>query len=149
MRNAMHPIGACALVLLADCGRNDIDTRASSQAPRHGQQQFGSAMDISTNSQLPANPHNGADNGIGGPVQRDTGSTGTTGAIAANQLSPIHVQVRDRNVTLTGPVRSDDEKATIAKQVEGMGGVRSVQNNLTVGGETREHTPPQALVPKR
>jgi osmotically-inducible protein OsmY len=124
---------------------------------------------------MPSNAFNKADIGLGGPVQREagnyqqqpvpaehsdeelakqikvaltTGSTGTTGTIAANQLTSIDVKVQDGNVTLAGPVTSDAEKTSIGKQVAGFKGVKSVQNNLTVGGSNRDQKPLAPLVPR-
>jgi hypothetical protein len=118
---------------------------------------------------------NTADVGLGGPVMREagnyqrnsraelesdrelakqikvaitTGSMGTTGVIAENQLTKIDVQVRDGVVTLSGPVANELEKRTIEKQVAGMKGIRGVQNNLTVGGRSVEHVPMDPLVPR-
>ena len=122
---------------------------------------FGSATDVvsSDGSQVNTNELNRADSGIGGPVQRQsgnyqsqplpgqasdqelaqkirtaltTGSMGTTGVIAENQLTYIQVQAKDGVVTLSGPVGTEGEKKTIEKQVAGMKGVKSVQNQLTV-----------------
>ena len=128
---------------------------------------FGSATDVvpSDGSGVSTNNLNVADNGIGGPMQRQsgnfqsqslpgqssdqelakqiritltTGSMGTTGAIAEDQLTKIQVQSQNGNVTLTGPVSSENEKSTIEKQVAGMKGVKSVNNQLTVtAGEQR------------
>ena len=73
-----------------------------------------------------------------------TGSMGTTGVIAENQLTKIQVQSQDGNVTLTGPVSSEGEKQTVQKQVAGMKGVKSVQNQLTVvqgGGQNPTESP--------
>ena len=134
---------------------------------------FGSATDVvsSDGNQVNTNNLNVADNGIGGPMQRQsgnyesqpkqgqesdeelakkirialtTGSMGTTGVIAENQLTKIQVQSQDGNVTLTGPVSSEGEKQTVQKQVAGMKGVKSVQNQLTVvqgGGQNPTESP--------
>jgi hypothetical protein len=162
-----------ALVGCSDSGRTG-QTANNSSAPGD-KQEFGSATDISRNGEMPSNRLNSADIGLGGPVQREvgnykqhptdtqhsdgelakqikvaltTGSTGTTGTIAADQLTPIDVQVQNGNVTLSGPVSSDAEKTTIGKQVAGFKGVKSVQNNLSVGQAARDQKPLQPLVPR-
>jgi hypothetical protein len=81
-------------------------------------------------------------------VARTTGSMGTTGTIPANTLTKIDVKVNDGMVTLSGPVSSEGEKQTIQKQVSGFKGVKSVQNNLTVGGRSVEDKPSEPLVPR-
>jgi hypothetical protein len=137
---------------------------------------FGSATDIvpSNGTGVNTNNLNVADNGIGGPMQRQsgnyqsqsmpgqdsdqelakqirialtTGSLGTTGAIAEDQLTKIQVQSMDGNVTLTGPVGSEDEKRTIAKQVSGMKGVKSINNQLSVNS-AQPRNPIQSPVPR-
>jgi hypothetical protein len=156
------------LVACSDYSSGEQTTVAkneSSEAPN-----FGSATDIvpSDGSGVNTNNLNVADNGIGGPMQRQsgnfesqslpgqssdqelakqirialtTGSLGTTGVIAEDQLTKIQVQSQNGAVTLTGPVSSEDEKRTIEKQVSGMKGVKSVNNQLTVGsGERRNAT---------
>lgn len=133
-----------------------VQRNESGEAPN-----YGSATDIvkSDGTEVDTNRMNVADIGIGGPVQREsgnyenqplpgqasdeelakkirtaltTGSMGTTGLIAENQLTKIQVQAKDGNVVLTGPVGSEGEKQAVEKQVAGMKGVKSVQNQLTV-----------------
>ena len=127
---------------------------------------FGSATDVvsSDGSGVSTNQLNSADNGIGGPMQRQsgnyqsqsmpgqgsdqelakqiraaltTGSMGTTGVIAEDQLTKIQVQANNGSIVLTGPVGSEGEKKTIEKQVSGMKGVKSVRNELTVSGDAK------------
>ncbi|MGZ8899008.1 MAG: BON domain-containing protein, partial [Limisphaerales bacterium] len=137
----------------------------------------GSATDIvsSDGTEVSTNNLNDADNGIGGPTQRangnyqspsvpgqssdqelakqikialTTGSMGTTGVIAENQLTKIDVQVQNGTVTLTGAVGSDDEKRTIQKQVSGMKGVQSVNNQLTVQPGATARNPTDSPLPR-
>ena len=168
--------GTCALLVLVGCGDYAGGQQVSASKNESGEApNFGSATDISKNGELPTNQVNPADNGLGGPVQREvgnyqtqpragqtsdeelakqvkvaltTGSTGTTGAIAENQLTKIDVQVQNGQVTLSGPVASEAEKQSIQKQVSGFKGVKSVQNNLTVGGQSVETRPLQPFVPR-
>jgi osmotically-inducible protein OsmY len=162
----------CALALAVGCG--DYSGKQTSTS-RNQSRDFGSATDVSKNGELPIDKANPADNGLGGPVQREvgnyqsqplraeaadaelakkikvaltTGSTGTTGSIAENQLTKIDVQVHDGNVTLSGPVANEAEKKSIGKQVAGFKDVKSVRNNLTVGGRGIESKPLQPLVPR-
>ena len=174
MKNAaLFGVLAAVLVGCHDAGRTD--EASTSKSGRDSKQEFGSATDISRNGEMPTNSMNKADNGLGGPVQREvgnyqnqpakgqnsdqelekqikvaltTGSTGTTGTIAQNQLTPIDVRVRDGNVTLSGPAASESEKQIIGKQVAGFKGVKSVENNLTVGASAREEKPLQPRVPR-
>jgi hypothetical protein len=73
---------------------------------------------------------------------------GTTGVIAENQLTKIQVQVKDGNVTLTGPVGSEDERKTVERQVSGMKGVKTVQNQLTVTAGDGADNPTQSRFPR-
>jgi hypothetical protein len=167
MKNANLWIVLIGLTALAGCGdySNNKQTSAGN---------YGSATDISKNGEMPTNSANTADNGLGGPVQRETGnyrsqrtpaqsdeelarqikvalttgSIGTTGSIAENQLTKIDVQVKNGNVTLSGPVASDAERGFIEKQVADFKGVNSVQNNLSVGGRDVQEKPLQPLVPR-
>lgn len=157
---------AAGLALAAGCGDS-----GSGEAPS-----FGSATDIRQEGQhRTTNAANEADNGVGGPVQRQTGnyqaqpapgqasddelarkvkvalttgSMGTTGVIAENQLTKIEVKAQNGVITLQGAVSSEEEKNSIEKQVAGMKGVRSVRNELTVGGRDRESQPTDSLVPR-
>lgn len=156
--------GACAL--LVACGDREARNYPA-----------GSATDVvrSDGTEVSTNNLNKADIGIGGVPQRQsgnfetqeqgalvndeelakqvkvaltTGSAGTTGVIAENQLTKIDVQARDGVVTLSGPVSSESEKRTIGNQVAGMRGVKSVQNQLTVGGRTVVDKPIEPIVPR-
>lgn len=162
MMNAKLILASCACGLLVACSdystgqQNTVAKDESAEAPN-----FGSATDVVSNDGQGVNTNslNVADNGIGGPAQRDsgnyqsqsmpgqssdqelakqikialtTGSMGTTGVIAENQLTKIDVQVQNGTVTLSGAVGSQEEKQTIQKQVSGMKGVGSVNNQLTV-----------------
>lgn len=69
-----------------------------------------------------------------------TGSTGTTGVIAENMLTAIQVEAKDGEVTLSGPVQSENEKKVIGKRVSGLSGVKKVNNNLTISN-SREVAP--------
>jgi hypothetical protein len=180
MKSATLCLMVCSVALLVGChDASQTDQASSATSGRDSTRKFGSATDISRKGsrkgEMPSNGLNKADNGLGGPVQREvgnyqqrpgegqipdeelakqikvaltTGSTGTTGAIAENQLTVIDVKVKDGNVTLTGPVTSESEKTTIGKQVAGFKGVRSVQNSLTVGASNRDQKPLQPLVPR-
>lgn len=149
-----------------------VEKNESSESPN-----FGSATDIARGdgTERSTNSLNVADDGLGGPPNRasgnfqsqplpgqasdeelqkkikvalTTGSMGTTGVIAANQLTDIQVQVQDGVVTLSGPVSTEGEKKSIQERVEGMKGVESVRNNLSVGGRNLEDTPLQPRVPR-
>ena len=176
MTNTKFWIASCALMVAAGCGdyaggKQVSASRDETKEPRN----FGSATDISKNGEMPTNAANAADNGLGGPVMRQqgnyrsqplpgqnsdseltsqikvaitTGSTGTTGSIAENQLTKIDVQVREGNVTLSGLVSSEEEKKTIEKQISAFNGVKSVQNNLSVGARPLDNVPLQPLVPR-
>jgi hypothetical protein len=65
-------------------------------------------------------------------VALSTGSVGTQGILASDQLTDIKVQVTNRVVTLNGDVASEKSKRTIGKRVAGLDGVKGVQNNLTI-----------------
>ncbi len=161
MMNAKTFLAATACSLLVACSNSNNDQISSAQNESGESPNFGSATDVvrSDGTQANTNQLNDADNGIGGPSQRasgnyqsqsmpgqasdrelakqikialTTGSVGTTGVIAENQLTKIDVQVQNGTVTLTGSVASEQEKQTIQKQVAGMKGVQSVNNQLTV-----------------
>jgi hypothetical protein len=163
--------------LAVSCGNYSGGSKVSANLNESSEDpNFGSATDIrGVNEHSSTNALNDADNGLGGPMQRQsgnyqsqplpgqasddelakkikvaltTGSTGTTGVLAENQLTPIDVGVRNGEVTLRGPVSSEEEKQTIQKQVEGMRGVRSVRNELTVGSRTVQDRATDPLVPR-
>jgi hypothetical protein len=161
MINAKTFLAATACSLLVACSNSNNDQISSAQNESGEKPNFGSATDVvrSDGTQVNTNQLNVADNGIGGPAQRasgnyqsqslpgqsadqelakqikialTTGSVGTTGVIAENQLTKIDVQVQNGTVTLSGAVASEQEKQTIQKQVAGMKGVQSVNNQLTI-----------------
>jgi osmotically-inducible protein OsmY len=70
-------------------------------------------------------------------VALSTGSVGTQGVIASDQLTDIKVAVTNRVVTLRGDVASEKNKATLAKRVAGLDGVKSVNNQLSVNPKAR------------
>jgi osmotically-inducible protein OsmY len=174
MKNAAYWIAAAGISALIGCG-DYAGGKHISASRNESHENLGSATDIAKSHELPGNPANSADNGIGGPVQREsgnyrsqpvpaqasdeelakkikvaltTGSTGTTGAIPENMLTKIDVQVHNGKVTLSGPAATEGEKNSIGKQVAAFKGVRSVENNLTVGGSGRSQRPLQPLVPR-
>jgi osmotically-inducible protein OsmY len=153
-------------------GGNQISTAQNESAE---QPNFGSATDISSQSGSTTNNQNAADIGLGGPMQRatgnyqsqplpgqasdqelekqikvalTTGSMGTTGVLAKDQLTRIDVAVQNSVVTLRGPVSSEQEKQIIGKQVSGMKGVASVRNELTVGARPLQDKPLEPIVPR-
>lgn len=154
-------LGILLTGLAVGCSQQNSDPAA--QARGDTDQNFGSATDYATNTMArEADPGNTADNGLGGPVQREsgnyaqpspsaqspdrelektvkvaitTGSTGTQGVLAVDQLTKIQVKAEGGVVTLTGPVTSEDEKRILEKQVSGLPGVTSVQNKLEVRGD--------------
>ena len=65
-------------------------------------------------------------------VALSTGSVGTQGVIAKDQLTDIKVAVTNRQVTLRGDVLNEKAKESIAKRVAGLDGVKAVKNELTV-----------------
>jgi osmotically-inducible protein OsmY len=65
-------------------------------------------------------------------VALSTGSIGTQGVIASDQLTDIKVAVTNRVVTLNGEVTSEKSKKTIEKRVAGLDGVQKVNNQLTI-----------------
>lgn len=175
MRDFKFWVGCLAVAAFVGCGGYTGSKQASAEKEKAEVPNFGSATDISKKGEMPNNPQNAADNGIGGPAQREsgnyqrqalpgqnadeelakqikvaltTGSLGTTGSIAENQLTKIDVQVRGGHVTLSGPVSSEDERKWIEKQVAGFKGVQSVQNNLTAGARNLQNTPLKPLVPR-
>ena len=59
---------------------------------------------------------------------------------AIQPVPPIHIVVRNGDVTLEGVVNNSNERAIAELQANGVAGVFSVVNNLQV--ESREHTGP-------
>jgi hypothetical protein len=172
MRKWEGIIAIGAAILWTGCS----DSSGSKQASANEKDNYGSATDISKNSgSRDTNALNAADNGIGGPMQRasgnyqsqplagqsadeelarkiqvavTTGSLGTTGVIAEDQLTKIDVSVKNGVVTLRGPVTTESERRTIEKQVAGLKGVNSVQNELTVGSPGSNDSPAGGIVPR-
>jgi hypothetical protein len=70
-------------------------------------------------------------------VTLSTGSIGTQGVIAKNQLTDIQVAVTNRQVTLRGDVISEKSKQAIGKRVAGLDGVKSVNNQLTINPKAK------------
>jgi hypothetical protein len=178
MKNMKVILGALACGMFTACSDYSSGKQISTakneslEAPN-----FGSATDVSPahGRAVDTNSLNVADNGIGGAPQRETGnyqsqalpgqgsdkelakqikvalttgSMGTTGAIAEDQLTKIDVQVQNGVVVLKGPVSSAQEKRAIERQVAGMKGVKSVRNELTVGGRSVQDKPMQPIVPR-
>jgi osmotically-inducible protein OsmY len=77
-----------------------------------------------------------------------TGSVGTTGVIAENQLTQIQVQAQGGNVTISGAVSSADEKEAVEKQVSGMKGVKSINNQLIVQPGASAKNPTDSPFPR-
>jgi hypothetical protein len=173
MRDYRYVLGAIVVALGIGCGNNPGGKQSAGNESGE-QPNFGSATDIVTDQRRSTNDVNSADVGLGGPVQRasgnyqsqpmagqasdeelakkvkvalTTGSMGTTGVIAENQLTAIDVSVQNGVVTLRGPAASEQEKETIGKQVSGMKGVSSVRNELTIGGRAPQ-APTEPLVPR-
>jgi hypothetical protein len=174
-RTVAFSLLACSMFI--GCGDYAGGEQASAQRSESTESpNFGSATDVSPadGRSVDTNNLNLVDSGIGGALQREsgnfqsqpapgqtsdqelakqikvaltTGSMGTTGAIAEDQLTKIDVKVRNGLVVLTGPVASDEEKRTIERQIAGMKGVKSVRNMLTVGGRTLQDNI-QPLVPR-
>ena len=166
MKNRNFIVAAVACSIFLGCSDyNGGDQNSSAKNESGEAPTFGSATDIvpADGRTADTNTLNLADNGMGVPPQRQTGnyqnqplpgqtsdeelakqikvalttgSVGTTGAIAEDQLTKIDVRVRNGAVVLSGPVASEQEKRIIEKQVAGMKGVRSVRNMLTVGGRS-------------
>lgn len=65
-------------------------------------------------------------------VSLSTGSVGTQGVLATNNLTSIKVDVKDRVVTLRGDVTTDKNREIIEKRVKGLAGVDRVVNELKV-----------------
>lgn len=65
-------------------------------------------------------------------VSLSTGSLGTQGVLASNQLTDIKVAVTNRVVTLDGEVVSEKNREVIGKRVAGLDGVKGVNNQLKV-----------------
>jgi hypothetical protein len=177
MKNLQFIVPALACSIFVGCGEySEGDQISASRNESAEQPNFGSATDVTPTHGRSAetNNLNLVDSGLGGAPQRQTGnyqnqpapgqasdqelakqikialttgSMGTTGAIAEDQLTKIDVKVRNGAVVLSGPVASEQEKRTIEKQVAGMKGVRSVRNLLTVGGRTVQDNI-QPLVPR-
>ncbi|HTG45820.1 MAG TPA: BON domain-containing protein [Verrucomicrobiae bacterium] len=176
MKLLIHGLACLGIAALAGCGDQAGGKQISaSRNESHERPNFGSATDISKAGEPASNNVNAADNGLGGPAQREsgnyqrqpipgqssdqelakqikvaltTGSTGTTGTIAEDQLTKIDVQVQNGSVTLSGPVTTEAEKKLIEKQMSGFKGVKAVQNNLAVGGRNVQQKPLQPLVPR-
>jgi hypothetical protein len=174
MRNVQALFAVLAATLLAACSQSGSNQVGRNNGEK---QEFGSATDITPagNPNQPTNDLNRLDNGLGGAPNREsgnyqtqpvpaqqkdselakqikvaltTGSTGTTGAIAENQLTKIDVQVHDGVVTLAGGVASEKERQIILKQVGGFKGVRKIVDRLQVGGRVVEDKPLEPLVPR-
>src|SRR4051812_17112101 len=161
---------AAVLAVLGGCSKGPTD---SPSARGRKEQQISSATDIiyPRTRKTDQNDANRMDNGQGGAPQREagnystvrqtqmpdselekmvkvaitTGSTGTSGAIDASQLTKIDVKAENGVVTLGGPVGSEEEKQIIEKQVKGLKGVRQVVNNLQSNGAKKSEDP---LVPR-
>lgn len=178
MSNANWILASCVCGLLIACGDYAGGEQGSTARNTSREaSSSGSATDIVSEhgSGIDTNAPNAADIGIGGTPQRQsgnyqseplpsqssdeelakqikvaitTGSMGTTGAIAENQLTRIDVRVQNGAVTLRGPVSSQEERRVIEKQVAGMKGVRSVQNQLTVGNDPTKDNALDSVVPR-
>ena len=162
---------------LAGCTQYDSEQPAVTVGSETGEQPtYGSATDIiGEDGATPTNAADRADIGIGGPVQAEignfekqplpgqesdselakqirvalsTGSLGTTGAIAENQLTKIQVSAENGIVTLTGPVESEAERQDIEKRVSGMKGVRGVKNLLMIARNASPDVPLDPRVPR-
>lgn len=70
-------------------------------------------------------------------VSLSTGSLGTQGVIASDQLTDIKVAVTNRVVTLRGDVISEKNKKVIGKRIAGLDGVKSVNNQMTVNPNSK------------
>jgi osmotically-inducible protein OsmY len=70
-------------------------------------------------------------------VALSTGSVGTQGVIASDQLTDIKVAVTNRIVTLDGDVVSEKNKEIIGKRIAGLDGVKSVENRLKVNPKAK------------
>ena len=177
MKNVKLVLPAVACSILVACGDYSGGEQISAAKKENKEApNYGSATDVTPvdGRSVDTNAVNVADNGIGGAPQRQsgnfqrqplpgqtsdeelakqikvaltTGSMGTTGAIAEDQLTKIDVRVQNGVVALSGPVANEQEKRTIEKQVAGMKGVRSVRNMLTVGGRSVQDNI-QPLVPR-
>src|SRR4051812_7997947 len=82
MKNATTVLIFSTLFALNACSKNGGDKVASARKKESAQ--FGSATDIipGNNPNLPTNENNRADNGIGGPVNRESGNYKSTPAAA-------------------------------------------------------------------
>ena len=178
MSNAKLVFSFCACLFLAGCGDYAGGEQGSIVQKDSGESQnFGSATDIvsSQSAGVDTNAPNAADIGIGGTPQRQsgnyqsqplpsqnsdeelakrikvaitTGSMGTTGAIAEDQLTRIDVRVQSGAVTLSGLVSSEKEGKLIEKQVAGMKGVLSVNNKLTLDRDKTQDNALDSVVPR-
>ena len=178
MKNAIRALGAVMCGIFVGCSDYNTGEQISAAKNESRESpNFGSATDVSPadGKAVDTNNLNVADNGIGGAPQRatgnyqsqtlpgqgsdqelakqikvalTTGSMGTTGAIAEDQLTKINVQVENGVVTLSGPVASAKEKQTIEKQVAGMKGVKGVRNNLNPGARNVSDKSFEPLVPR-
>lgn len=70
-------------------------------------------------------------------VALSTGSVGTQGILATDQLTDIKVTATNRMVTLRGEVISQENKEIIGKRVAGLDGVKGVNNQLTVNPHSK------------
>lgn len=175
MKNAIQLLGAIMCGFIVGCSDGENVSAAKNESRESPN--FGSATDVvpADGRTVNTNNLNVADNGIGGAPQRatgnyqsqalpgqgsdqelakqikvalTTGSVGTTGSIAEDQLTKIDVEVQSGVVTLSGPVASEKEKQTIQKQVAGMKGVKSVVNNLNPGERHVSDKTFEPLVPR-
>ena len=71
-------------------------------------------------------------------VAISTGSLGTTGIIAADQLTSIKVSANDGVVTLSGKVGSEKERETMIKRVQGLQGVKEVNAQLEIDPSVKD-----------
>lgn len=70
-------------------------------------------------------------------VALSSGSIGTQGVLAQDQLTDIKVTVTNRQVTLRGEVISEKNKETLGKRVAGLDGVKGVNNLLTINPKAK------------
>jgi hyperosmotically inducible periplasmic protein len=70
------------------------------------------------------------------PADRDLAKKIRQSIVSDKSLSTyahnVKVIVRDGNVTLKGPVKTDDEKAAVESKAAALAGTGKVENNLTV-----------------
>ena len=178
MKNVRLTLASCALATFVGCSDYSGGEQISAEQQENREEpNFGSATDIAVGNgdQRSTNELNAADIGVGGPQQGEagnyqsqplqgqnsdgelekkikvaltTGSMGTTGVIAEDELTKIDVQVQDGVVTLSGPVASEAEKKSIEDRVNGFKGVRQVQNNLTITGRGLSDEITEPFVPR-